>query len=408
MLRWPARLGLLLLPLLAFGCAAAQPGTLLDLRSSGTLSPGEVDARVAGRFRNDGEASPAAGTAVDTYLIRYASLWPDGQPAEITAQLFVPREVADPASLLAFAPGSTGLVEACAPSRSFVDAGIYDTYNAYTLAYAGQGFVAVMPNYMGFFDVGVIQPYFDRVAEGRVLLDALRATDQALAALGRPLDPLPAFVAGYSQGGHAAFAAADLHAEYAPETELAGVLGFGPTTIMSQLFLEFTFVAPWVIYSVNWFAPESLDPASLLIEPYASRLAGDSERLCIDGAQGYYPANPERLFHPEFTAALRDGTLERDFATVAALFAANDAGLGGHGLPAIILQGVDDPVVHIDSQNAFVSRLCRAGSPVRYPNYLRTRHETRYIGFGDAIDWMRQLARGEPASSDCAAVTGGT
>jgi pimeloyl-ACP methyl ester carboxylesterase len=400
------RLGVLLLPQLALGCAAAQPGVLIDIRGTGTHSPAEVDARVAGRFRNDGETPPAAVTAVDTYLIRYTSIWPDGQPAEVTAQLFVPHEVAAPASLLAFAPGSTGLVEACAPSRSFVDTGVYDTYNAYTLAYAGQGLVAIMPNYMGFFDVGVIQPYFDRVAEGRVLLDALRATDQALAALERPLDPLPAFVAGYSQGGHAAFSAADLHAEYAPETQLAGVLGFGPTTIMSQLFLEFTFVAPWVIYSANWFAPGSLDPARLLVEPYASRLAGDAERLCIIGAQGYYPANPDRLFRPEFSAALREGTLERDFSKVATLFAANDAGLAGHELPAIILQGVDDPVVHIDSQNAFVSRLCRAGSQVRYPNYLRTRHETRYIGFGEAIGWMRQLARGEDAPSDCAAVTG--
>ncbi|MEX2535703.1 MAG: lipase family protein [Trueperaceae bacterium] len=403
------RLALLLPPLpwlllLLAGWSLAQPGALLEVSDTGTLSGGQVDARVGGRFRTNGEAAPSAATAVDTYVIRYRSTWPNGEPAEITAQLFVPQQIADPANLLVFAPGSTGLVEACAPSRPFVENGSFETYNAYTLAFAGQGFVALMPNYMGFFDVGTIQPYFDRIAEGRALLDGIRATSSALEQLGVSAEPLPAFVAGYSQGGHAAFAAADLHARYAPETALAGVVGFGPTTIMSSLFLEFTFVAPWVLHSYATFQPDRIDPAAILTEPYLSRLESDAERLCILGAQSYYPAGPDTLFRPEFTAALRNETLAREFPRVAELFAENDAGLAGHGLPAIILQGVDDPVVHIESQHDFVARLCEDGSPVRYPNYLRTRHETRYIGFRDAIGWMRDLSSGRPAPSDCADV----
>jgi pimeloyl-ACP methyl ester carboxylesterase len=384
--------------------AHGQPGALLDMSHSGSLAPGEVDARVAGRFRNNGETPPSAVTGVETYLIRYTSTWPGGEPAEITAQLFVPRRVAEPARLLAFAPGSTGLVEACAPSRPFVETGRYGTYNAYTLAHAGQGLVAVMPNYMGFFDVGVIQPYFHRVAEGRVLLDAIRASGQALDALGLSLQPLPAFVAGYSQGGHAAFAAADLHARYAPEVDLAGVVGFGPTTVMSSLFQEFTFVAPWVLHSVDTFEPDRIDESVLLAEPYLSRLAAGAESVCIAEAQAYYPSSPHQLFRPEFARALAEGTLARDFPDVAALFAEHDAGLSGHGFPAIVLQGVDDPVVHIESQHRFVRQLCAAGSAVRYPNYLRTRHETRYIGFRDALEWMSSLAAGESAPSDCSAV----
>ena len=394
-----------LLLLLLLGTALAQPGSLIEFSGTGTLSPAQVDARTAGRFRNNGESPPTAVTAVDTYLLRYESTWPDGEPATITAQLFVPREIARPANLLVFAPGSTGLVEACAPSRPFVESGTYETYNAYTLAYAGQGFVSLMPNYMGFFDVGVIQPYFDRVAEGRVLLDGIRAAERALERLEIDLEPLPAYVAGYSQGGHAAFSAADLHDEYAPEVNLAGVVGFGPTTIMTSLFLEFTYVAPWVIYAVETFQPERLDPAALMVEPYLSRLASDAERLCILGAQAYYPASPGAIFRPEFVSALRDRTLEERFPEVAQLFSENDAGLDDHGLPAIILQGVDDPVVSIESQHRFVAQLCEDGSRVRYPNYLRTRHETRYIGFWDAIGWMRDLTAGTQPPSDCANVS---
>ncbi|HEX7003367.1 MAG TPA: lipase family protein [Trueperaceae bacterium] len=392
---------LALLPMLLLGLALAQPGSLLELSGTGTLSAAQVDARTAGRFRNNGETPPSAATAVDTYLMRYESTWPDGEPALITAQLFVPHEIARPANLFVFGPGSTGLVEACAPSRPFVENGSYETYNAYTLAYAGQGFISLMPNYMGFFDVGVIQPYFDRVAEGRVLLDGIRAADAALERLGTDVDDLPAFVGGYSQGGHAAFAAADLYDEYAPEVDLAGVVGFGPTTQMTDLFLEFTYVAPWVIYAIETFQPGRIDPADLVAEPYLSRLATDAERLCILGAQAYYPASPDTLFRPAFTAALRSDALDQEFPEVAELFAENDAGLDDHHLPAIILQGVDDPVVSIESQHRFVAQLCEDGSRVRYPNYLRTRHETRYIGFWDAIGWMRGLSSGDQPPSDC-------
>lgn len=396
------RIVLALLALCWAGRGQAQPGTLIGITGTGSLSPAQVDSRVGGRFRNNGEQPPKAATAVATYVIRYQSEWPDGEPAQITAQLFVPEQIAAPGSLLVFAPGSTGLVEACAPSRAFVNGGSLDTYGAYTLAYAGQGLVAVMPNYMGFFDVGTIQPYFDRVAEGRVLLDAIRAVSAALSQLGFEQPGLPAFVAGYSQGGHAAFAAADLHEQYAPETPLTGVVGFGPTTMLVPLFLEFTYVAPWVIHSYATFHPGRIDAGRLLAEPYHSRLASDAERLCILEAQSYYPGSPEPLFRPEFTAALREGTVSEEFPQVAELFARNDAGLAGHGLPALILQGVDDPVVHIDSQNRFVARLCDAGSAVRYPNYLRTRHETRYIGFHEAVAWMRSLASAESPPSDCA------
>ena len=401
--RFPGRFVSLTILLLTIwlSSALAQPGNLVEFSGTGTLSAAAVDARTAGRFRNNGEAAPSAVTAVDTYLIRYESSWPDGEPAQITAQLFVPHEIADPANLFVFAPGSTGLVEACAPSRPFVENGSYETYNAYTLAYAGQGFISLMPNYMGFFDVGTIQPYFDRVAEGRVLLDGIRAATAALERLGFDASQLPAYVGGYSQGGHAAFAAADLLDDYAAEVNLAGVVGFGPTTIMSSLFLEFTYVAPWVVYALETFQPERIDPATLMAEPYLSRLAADAERFCILGAQAYYPASPESLFLPEFTAALENGTLTSDFPQVAELFEENDAGLDEHGLPAIILQGVDDPVVSIESQHRFVTQLCEDGSRVRYPNYLRTRHETRYIGFWDAIGWMRDLSSGMQPPTDC-------
>ncbi len=388
--------------------AGPPPGGVLELTFTGTLSAAQVDAQTAGRFRNDGERPPRARTAVDTYLLRYATRGHDGAEAAALAQLFVPQDpmrVADRSLLLAFAPGSTGLVEACAPSRGWVESRRLETYGATTLAYAGQGIVAVMPNYLGFFDVGLLQPYFVADAEAHAVLDALRAVPLALAELGRDLALGVAFVAGFSQGGHAAFAAADAHTRYAPEVPLRGVLGFGASTQIAATFEEFTYVAPWILHAWSVLFPERIDPDAILVEPYARSLAADAERLCIAGVQRYYPSGPEYLYRPAFLEALQTGTLDTAFPGFAALAADNDAGLTGHGFPAIVLQGVDDPVVSLATQDAFVAELCALGSAVRYPNYLRTRHETRYIGFPDAVAWMRDLAGGVAPPDDCAQVT---
>ena len=389
----------------AWSAALAQPGTVLELSATGAYAPGDIDALTAGRFRNGNATPPSATTTVDTYLVRYASTWPDGEAAEITAQLFVPRDVGDPLDVFAFAPGSTGLVEACAPSRPFVERRAFGTYNAYALAYAGQGYVTLMPNYMGFFDVGVIQPYFVRVAEGHAVLDGLRATAAALERLGVEAGVRAGFVGGYSQGGHAAFAAADLHGGYAPDVPLKGIVGFGPTTDIENVLFDFTYVAPWIVYSYDTFFPDRIDPADVIREPYLSQLANDAERSCIAGAQAYFPAVPEGLFVPEFALSLVRGTLTETHPELHDLFAENDAGLASHGLPAIILQGGEDPVVDIEFQDAFVAALCERDSLVSYPNYLGIDHETRYVGFRDAMGWMQTVAGGGAPPSDCGAVT---
>ena len=392
---------LLLFTLLAFvSWGSAEPGDLLEATRTATLQPTDINRVSGGRFRNNGEDAPQAQNGITAYLMVFESTGLDGEPTPVTAQVFVPQIDEAEAPTFVFGPGSTGLVEACAPSRGYVESRSWDTYNAYTLAYAGQGFVGVMPNYMGFFVEGELQPYFSQVAEGRALLDAARAT-QTLLEQESTLSSSGTFFGGFSQGGHAAFAAADLWADYAPEVDLQGVLGFGATTGLEALFREFTYVAPWVVYAYNTFFPKRIDPSSILAEPYLSQLANDAERFCVLGAQGYYPSNPETLYQPAFSEALLNGTLEDDYPEVAELFAENDAGLAEHGVPAIILQGVNDPVVLLETQNDFVRALCEDGSRVRYPNYLRTRHETRYIGFNEAVEWMRARVAGETSPSDC-------
>lgn len=224
--RLAAALALLLTA--AGALAQSAPGTLIERRPLGTLSAAQVDGAVGGRFRGDGETPPRAATAVAAHLLVYATTGPDGAPAVAQAQLFVPQAPADDA-LLAFAPGSTGSDPSCGPTNVRLRGGAVETYGATALAYAGQGLPTVLPDYLGALEPGSVQPYFVAMAEATVVLDALRAARAALAELAPDVRVADAFVAGFSQGGHAALAAADRAAVYAQDVPLAGVVGFGPS-----------------------------------------------------------------------------------------------------------------------------------------------------------------------------------
>ena len=381
--------------------AWAQPGTVIDVELRATLSTAAVRDQTAGRFRNNGTEPLPVRSAVGSYVLRFETRDAHGASTTALAHLFVPEQPVDAGTVLAFAPGSTGLVDACAPSRPYVQGGGFDTYGAYGLAYAGQGMPTVVPNYVGFFDPDALQPYFVAAAEAYVVLDALRAASAALSALDERLAPTHAFAAGFSQGGHAVFATADRAADDAPDVPLAGVLGFGPSGEVDVVMRAFAHVAPWILFAYEHVYDGAIDASALLQEPYASRLSNDVQRLCIAEVQALYPGDPRALLAPALATSLRAGTLDDTHPVLAGLVRANQTGVREHGLPVIVLQGVDDPIAPLSDQHRFVARLCDQGSAVRYPNYLRTRHETRYIGFEEALGWMRAIVAGDTAPSDC-------
>jgi acetyl esterase/lipase len=213
---------------------------------------------------------------------------------------------------------------------------------------------------------------------------------------------MPVFVAGFSQGGHAAFAAADLQRAYAPDVRLTGVIGYGPTTDLEALFREFPVVAPMVVYSYSLeYGPERFNPALILASRWVGSLEHDVTRQCVGGMQEYYPWTPREMFAPAFAAALLSRELATKYPEIHRILRENSAGLSRHRVPCLILQGTDDVVVFQASQEEFIRQLCRSGSPVRYILFRGRRHDTRQIGYFEALDWMRRLAAGQPAPSDC-------
>ena len=402
---------LLIAPLLVVSCGTgAEAGKAVRITKAElveTLAPAAID-KLAGVLWSPLPA-PKARLTVDSWLLTFQSVYPDGAPATITAQLFIPR-FSDKAvrPLYVFATGSTGLTAACRASREHIAGIRWGLYRTHVLAYAAQGVIGMLPDYMGFADPGRLQPFYSAVAEGRMMLDAVRAARTFIA--GKPavgqsaasVSGLRAFLAGFSQGGHAAFAAADLRASWAPDVPLAGIIGYGPAADVIALFREFPVDVPMAIYTYEqMYGKRMLDPAAILLPEWADSLEDDVTRQCIGGMQAYYPWTPRKLFRKEFADALLADTLATAYPSVDRILKENSTGLAGHRVPALILEGTDDIVVSVKSQTAFAQALRARGSPVQLSIYKGTRHDTRQAGFPEALQWMRNITSGvAPASGN--------
>ncbi|MFP4561838.1 MAG: lipase family protein [Spirochaetia bacterium] len=377
------------------------PGTILEITATGIPDPDRIRREGLPLFNDF--VIPSAKYEVETYRIVYRSTDFDGTPADIVAQIFIPRfDEREERPVYVFGSGTTGIADKCAPSLERPDIRRLGYYRANMLAYAGLGFISIIPDYLGFNDPGRDQRYFVKAAEGHVMLDAIRAVYdffQRRTMTVRPSDEV--FVAGDSQGGHAAFAAADMWKDYAPEVPLTGVIGYGATTDVTALLKEGPKYAPHVLYSYSQVY-DDIDPADYLKEKWVETLAADVAGMDVVDFQLFYPADSTMLYNEDFYTALYGNRLDEEFPALYKRLEENRSGLSGHGLPSLIVQGQKDTIARTPSQTKFVVELCRRDSPVRYLNIKGVTHrDTRAAGFQPTVLWMQRIISGEEPESDC-------
>src|SRR5207248_3120094 len=126
-------------------------------------------------------------------------------------------------TVLTWAHGTTGLGDACAPSRQ------YPTGQAAELLLAqavlSRGFVYAATDYEGLGPPGD-HPYLVGLSEGRNVLDAARAAERLAGTGGAPTSKV--LIWGHSQGGGAAAFAAELAPTYAPDLAVVGSIVGAP------------------------------------------------------------------------------------------------------------------------------------------------------------------------------------
>jgi len=390
--------------------AAKQPATgrVLEQAHEETFLPGDID-EIGQRFYVYGNALPAR-YAVDWYRIRFSSLDRDGSTLPLVAQVFVPRAAGQELPVYDFGPGTTGLKDECAPSHEQPTERNWGDFEAHLLSFAAQGYVAVMPDYAGSQGPDGVQYYYIAEMHARTMLDAARAalrfTDEQPAGAGDAKAANAIFLAGYSQGGHAAFAARDAAAQYAPDLHIKGALGYGPRGEVYTMLEEAPYLAPYLFYSYARYYGEDKVPLDDLLVPTITRtLESDVTTKCIDEVPAYYGDYTPWIYQPALDAAVDDHQLDAKFPALKQLLDSNDAGVAKSDVPVLILQGLADTLVTPETQRDFVRKLCASGAGVTYNTYEGIPHVlTRQVSYRDVLDWMASILDGNAPRSDCATV----
>jgi pimeloyl-ACP methyl ester carboxylesterase len=156
-------------------------------------------------------------------LVLYRSTATNGAAIAVSGTVAVPKGKAPKRGwpVISWAHGTTGIADACAPSRSNALGGYDHTLlNRWLKA----GYAVVRTDYEGLGTPGD-HPYLIGVSEGRSALDIVRAARKLDRRIGKRV-----LLAGHSQGGHAALWAASLQRKWAPELKLRGTLAFAPAS----------------------------------------------------------------------------------------------------------------------------------------------------------------------------------
>ncbi len=135
--------------------------------------------------------------AVDFYAVTYETVDPYGAPILASGAVIVPSGKTNASALVLYDHG-TSLKKSDVPSLPNQE-GFLGT------AFATDGYVAVLPDYLGLGISPGLHPYLHAASEASASIDLLRAARQLCASNSVALsDQL--FISGYSQGGHAALA----------------------------------------------------------------------------------------------------------------------------------------------------------------------------------------------------------
>ncbi|MGB3793671.1 MAG: lipase family protein [Sphingopyxis granuli] len=204
--------------LAAFGLAAATPA-LAAQAPAAQAAP----APAAGALIESGPLAPEFGLdgAAQAFAIRYGST--DGVVGSgtvpVTAALFIPKGT-PPAGgwlLIAWAHGTVGIGDDCAPSRNPRSA----RDRTYLDHWLGEGYAIVATDYQGLGGPGP-HPYLNSRAAAYSTLDAVRAVLGGDFGLANKV-----LLVGQSQGAGAAFATAGYAADYAPDVNVRGTIATG-------------------------------------------------------------------------------------------------------------------------------------------------------------------------------------
>jgi serine/threonine protein kinase/dienelactone hydrolase len=315
------------------------------------------------------ERALSPGARIDNgysvYTIAFAT-----SGAEARATVTVPFGVPAPAGgwhIVANAHGTTGIDDPCAVAGTIAGAGLSGTFGA-------RGLIGVAVDYPGLGTPGT-HPYLVADSEGWAVLDALRAAKRFARSKGIAISSRLA-VAGLSQGGHAALAAAARHKAYAPELDLRGFAAAAPASVFEEHWRagvahDGQHIAVYAMLVYAWaqhYGHRGPDLWAAGLSPHVERIMRES---CIYSSTGAplladrVPRSPAQVFSAPLLTAFKSGQWG-PFSVIGDGFRKNRIGPYAQTAPLKIYQGDKDDIVPEWATRQLVDALRAGGVQVDY------------------------------------------
>lgn len=322
---------------------AKTPGTLLSIQAQNTdLFP----------------------NASQRFLITYRSRGIQSEPIVASGFILLPKGKAPKEGwpILAWAHGTTGVADTCAPSSDYVGGPvhIYQQIAAKALnAWLARGYAVVAPDYQG-LGTPSGHPYMNAQSQLHTVVDAVRTTHH--------LKPYKFnknwYVMGHSQGGAASLAVAAYGQKDAPELNLRGAIALAPGGYQYEGIAEYVATHSQIDTSVAAFFPivllgaEAADPSlapANLVSPEMVKILNQARSRCLSELQSDLKQAPKTVFKPNvnltpLTNYLKKQSIENMIPTV----------------PVMVVQGEKDQLVDSRGTYAYYQQICKMGKPIAF------------------------------------------
>jgi len=351
--------------------------------------------------------------------LMYKSTDANGAPVAVTGAYIEPTATwkgGGARPLVAVAPGTMGQGDQCAASLGLehplvlngrtVSVG-YEDIAIYRLLATGAA--VVVTDYAGLGATDRLHTYVNRLDEAHAVLDAVRAARNLPGTSVTSESRVGLF--GYSQGGGATAAAAELQASYAPDITLSGTYAGAPPADLTAVTeaidgSELTGALGW---SLNGFLQS--DPTLRPIAESHLNTAGkaaltDLSTMCVgDALLGYG--------YTKSTKWTTDGESISDIiaSTPALQTFLNSQRIGTQkpSSPVRIATGTSDNLVPHGQARRLAADWCAKGANVTYrpvilPNVispLLNHFAPLLTDQGSAVSWLTDRLSGKPATSNC-------
>jgi dienelactone hydrolase len=322
-----------------------------------------------------------------------------------------------PRPLVVLAPGTQGQSDQCAPSKMLNNVITYtpplgfmveyEVLAAYSLL--SQGYGVVITDYEGLGTPGA-HTYVNRASEAHAVLDAARAAQNLQGTKISADGPVAAY--GYSQGGGAAAAAAEIAGEYAPEIDLVGTYAGAPPADLKATLeqVDGTILTGVIGYTLNGLL--NSDPG---LQPIVDENINDAGKamlnLVANQCVGETILNVGLHRTNEYTKTGEPLSVVLDRLPIAAdILAKNKIGERTPNAPVLIQSGTSDDIVPHGQAVGLAGDWCGKGATVQLsaaqvpaivPGSGAGHLIPDLLGLGEAQNWIKDRFYGVPAPSNC-------